>query len=243
MDPIIKAATELVEEHGEDFTIDQLVKAAGVSRSTIYRRHGGRDGVVAKLVEQGVDVSTQAGARERVLGAVGQLVGVEGRLDATVDEIAAAAGVSAMSVFRIFGDKTSLLREFVDEVTPRRITLPTLADGDAPMADVLGRVARATLQFARAHPGLIRIGFTSWRDHEALFSLNAQQGSTRQALVTYMEARIAAGQIDAANAGAPAAYFAAMLIAEAMIAPAMGDALDTDAAADRVVERFLRAFS
>jgi AcrR family transcriptional regulator len=46
---VLRAARELVTEHGERFSIGALARRAGVSRATVYNRYGAKAGVLDAL--------------------------------------------------------------------------------------------------------------------------------------------------------------------------------------------------
>ena len=65
---IVEAARRLIDEKGENFTTQELIKEAGVALQTFYRHFGSKDelllAVLEENVEQGVDEMEAIAARE-----------------------------------------------------------------------------------------------------------------------------------------------------------------------------------
>jgi TetR/AcrR family transcriptional regulator, mexJK operon transcriptional repressor len=88
--------------------------------------------------------------REVVLEAAGALFLGQGYAQTTMDQVAARAGVSKMTVYSHFGSKEGLFRAFVTGLCERLLAplaTPTLAAGppEATLHDFAGRVVRAML--------------------------------------------------------------------------------------------------
>src|SRR4029450_11529558 len=104
----------------EGLTMERLAKATGRSRATVYRQSGVRDALLDALAAKGTDVGDRADARERILRAAREVFAKAGFEAASVEEIASAANVGVVTVYRHFGDKDGLVTAFVDELGPRR---------------------------------------------------------------------------------------------------------------------------
>src|SRR5690348_12192315 len=96
---VLQAARVLLERD-RAASLHDVASAAGVSRATVYRLFGSRDGLL-----QALDIEPDPGARQRVLGAALELVGRDGLTRLSMDEVAAAAGVSRASLYRLFPGK------------------------------------------------------------------------------------------------------------------------------------------
>src|SRR6266498_2074802 len=92
------ARTTLAGDRGA--SLHDVAAAAGVSRATIYRLFGSRDGLL-----QALDLEPDPGTRQRVLAAALDLVGRDGLARLSMDEVAATAGVSRASLYRLFPGK------------------------------------------------------------------------------------------------------------------------------------------
>jgi AcrR family transcriptional regulator len=144
-----------VVRSGELPTVAAVAARAGVSRGTVYRRFADREALLGALVATGrLETHPLAGreARERILDAVGEMLGRQGLSSTTIEDVARKAEVGAVTVYRHFGDRHGLFRAFVAERTPRRLAATSATSGD-PVAD-LTTLTRETLAFARDYRGL-----------------------------------------------------------------------------------------
>ena len=94
----------------------------------------------------------------RILGAAEQLFATHGFAKTTVDEIAAAAGVSKGLVYDHYPSKEALLGAVWDRLVAawtEAVRSTKLADGS--IADAIGEVLRVSLEYVRANPLLRRI--------------------------------------------------------------------------------------
>ena len=105
---ILDSARRLLERDPSATTVDEIATAAGVSRATFYRVIGSRGDLLEEL---GVEPDPAAG--ERILNAAAEMVGHGGLGSLSMDELAAAAGVSRASLYRLFPGKAALFRELV----------------------------------------------------------------------------------------------------------------------------------
>ncbi len=94
-------------------SIATISAGAGVSRATFYRYFRSR----AELHEA-LDIEPDPGARERILDAAVDLLERDGLVRLSMDELAAAAGVSRASVYRIFPGKAALFRALMETNSP-----------------------------------------------------------------------------------------------------------------------------
>jgi AcrR family transcriptional regulator len=99
--------------------------------------------------------------RRRVLDAAAALFAERGVAAVTVDDVAAAAGVGRMTLYRRFGDKGGLARALLGEqerdLQQQVLTgSPPLGPG-APPAERLAAFVAAYLRFCDAHLDLVRL--------------------------------------------------------------------------------------
>ncbi|WP_165795165.1 TetR family transcriptional regulator [Deinococcus koreensis] len=155
-------------------TMDRLAEHLGVSRATLYRRHGGRAGLL-KLLDEGVPADD---TRTRILRAAAEVLGSHGLLGSTMEQIAQQAGVGVATVYRQFGDKEALVGAVVEELTPRGV-LRTLEQ--APTDDLRGELTalvRAGLEGLAQTGGLIRLSLFG-SDAERAYLERVRHGTER----------------------------------------------------------------
>ncbi len=133
-------------------SLDEVARAAGVSRATVYRQFGSRQGLL-----QALGLEQEAGSRERVLAAALELLDRDGLGRLSMDEVAAAAGVSRASLYRLFPGKPALFREVLREYAPlEAIRAVVESMRDRPADEVVPEAARTAARTMRERVGLIR---------------------------------------------------------------------------------------
>jgi AcrR family transcriptional regulator len=166
---LLDAALAVVRS-GADLTIAAVAARTGVSRGTVYRRYADREALLCALVATGrLEEAPLAGrdARERILDAVGVLLGRQGLGAMTIEDVAQEAETGTVTVYRHFGDRDGLLHAFVAERSPRRLATSAVPSGD-PVAD-LTVLTRETLTFVRDNRGLFLLMLS--QDPEAVAML------------------------------------------------------------------------
>ncbi|KIG18470.1 hypothetical protein DB30_00755 [Enhygromyxa salina] len=241
---IIEAARALANTDGVgSLTMNAVARRAGISRATLYRRFASKDALLDQLRAGGVELDEPASARERILQAMHQRVGVQGDLNVTIEEIAQLAGVSVMSVYRSFGDRDALMTTFLDQLSPREGALRRISTGK-PIEEVLGYVARAGITMAERSPGLLLAAMTDSSAAASLQRLRDSNKTTRKVLATYFKAASARGELVNEHPNVLVAYWMAMTLAEPVFLRRMDpDAtINIEASATRVVNAFLAAY-
>jgi AcrR family transcriptional regulator len=116
---ILAAATRLAAQG--KLSLRAVAEAAGVSRQAVHYHFSGLAGLRRELAGAGVAGVAGAGVRpktrERILEAAERLLARPGADDASVDAIAAEAGVSKGAVYHHFHDRASLLRAVARRVS------------------------------------------------------------------------------------------------------------------------------
>lgn len=136
-------------------TVADLADAAGVSRATLYRLFGSREALLEAL-----ELEPAASTRQRVLEAALELVGREGLARLSMDDVAAAAGVSRASLYRLFPGKAALFHELVRVYSPIEAVLAMLDRlGDRPPEEVVPELARTMARALAGRLGVLRILF------------------------------------------------------------------------------------
>lgn len=148
---VLQAARVLLERD-RTVSLHDVANAAGVSRATVYRLFGSRDGLL-----QALDIEPDPDARQRVLRAALELVGRDGLSRLSMDEVAAAAGVSRASLYRLFPGKAALFRELLVTFSPIETIVETVERlRDRPPDEVMPTVARAAARTLAGRVGIVR---------------------------------------------------------------------------------------
>jgi AcrR family transcriptional regulator len=117
----VVAAARRACADGRQPTMDDVAVAAGVAVRTLYRLFGSRD---ALLREAGC--APEPSSRQRILDTALEQVGRRGLAELSMDELAATAGVSRATLYRLFPGKSALFGELIHAFSPWE-----------PVADVL----------------------------------------------------------------------------------------------------------
>jgi len=131
--------------------MDEFAAAAGVGVRTLYRLFGSRE---ALLREAGC--LPEPGSRQRILDAALEQVGRRGLAELSMDDLAAAAGVSRATVYRLFPGKSALFGELIRAFSPWEPVaevIDALPDGDP--RDVVPAVAQAIAEAMQDRVGLL----------------------------------------------------------------------------------------
>lgn len=133
-------------------SLHEIAGAAGVSRATIYRLFGSREELL-----QAIDLEPDPDARQRVLAAAVELVGRDGLARLSMDEVAAAAGLSRASLYRLFPGKAALFRELLLAFSPVEAIVATVERlRDRPPEEVVPEMARAAARTLAGRAGIVR---------------------------------------------------------------------------------------
>ena len=148
----VLAAARVALERDRGASLQDVAGAAGVSRATMYRLFGSREGLL-----QALELEPDPDTRERVLAAAVELVGRDGLGRLSMDEVAAAAGVSRASLYRLFPGKAALFRELLVAYSPVEAIVETIERlRDRPPEEVVPEVARAAARALDGRAGIVR---------------------------------------------------------------------------------------
>ena len=157
-DDALAAAARIVSREGPTaLTVTRVARETGLSRATLYRRGKSREAMLDALETGGADVGDRSDARTRILTAAKEEFGRVGFDAATVEQIAAVAGVGAATLYRHFGDKEGLIAAFLDELTPRRVLREVAARSSGDLERDLTELAETMLTGMRDDAPLVRL--------------------------------------------------------------------------------------
>jgi AcrR family transcriptional regulator len=157
----LTAATHASNRHGprqgqeEDglvgLSMDELATRAGVSRATLYRLFGSQQQLLHEL-----GLQPPPTVRSRILDTALELVGRHGLAELSMDELAATAGVSRATLYRLVPGKEALFAELVRRFSPFEPIAAVLQTmGERPPAEVIPAIAQAMAAAMDGHIGLL----------------------------------------------------------------------------------------
>jgi AcrR family transcriptional regulator len=202
----LTAAREAGHEQGQGddqrgltgLSMDELAATAGVSRATLYRLFGSQQHLLQEL-----GLQAPPKMRGRVLDVALELVGHHGLAELSMDELAATAGVSRATLYRLFPGKDALFAELVRRFSPFEpiaAVLETMAD--RPPAEVIPAVAQAMAAAMDGHLGLLlQLLLEVSRSHPDRHAGPDSQQDAVQAMRTlplvahYLDQQMAAGRL------------------------------------------------
>ncbi|HAW10938.1 MAG: helix-turn-helix domain-containing protein [Candidatus Dormibacteria bacterium] len=169
----------------------ELAREAGVSRATLYRCIPSR-GELFRLLEVEPDPS----ARDRVLEEAVTLFGQRGLAALSMEELAARAGISRASLYRLFPGKPALFREVVRAHSPFIPVARAIAEhAGEPPERVMPVLAREIVRSTWGRTGLFRVLLLeiSGPDADAELARELALSETIGPLVAYVAGQMESG--------------------------------------------------
>jgi AcrR family transcriptional regulator len=235
-------------------SMDQLAVRAGVSRATLYRLFGNQQHLLHEL-----GLIPPPTLRSRILDTALELVGRHGLAELSMDELAATAGVSRATLYRLFPGKEALFAELVRSFSPFEPIAAVLETmGDRPPAEVIPAIAQAMAAAMDGHIGLLlQLLFEVSRsdpDHHAGADANqdaAQAMRTLPLVAGYLDQQMAAGHLRRmdpvlamqALAGPIVMHLLMQASAQSQSSAGHGLALPLEGVVDELVGLWLRAMT
>lgn len=186
-----------------------------------------------------------------ILEAAKQLFTQHGFDGVSMDQIAAAAGVSKLTVYSHFGDKDALflaaVRAKCEEVMPPELYLAALK---GPLREQLTEIARAFFGLITSQEALSmhRMMLTESSDpHARQMFWEAGPKQVKAAFAQFLDSRIEAGELVVPDVTRAASQFFCLLKGELHMRMASGlcgkpEPAEVDAHIDATVDLFLRAY-
>ena len=134
-------------------TVEHIAAAAGTTKSAFYREFESRAALLDAL-----RLEPEPAARERILRAALDMVGAAGLTALSMDELAAKAGVSRATLYRLFPGKPALFIGLVHTYSPLEpVSRIAIAMQDQPPEVVMPELARTAYRVI-AGPGAPGLG-------------------------------------------------------------------------------------
>jgi len=183
-----------VEDGLAGLSMDELAVRAGVYRATLYRLFSSQQHLLQEL-----GLQPPPTVRSRILDTALELVGRHGLAELSMDELAATAGVSRATLYRLVPGKEALFAELVRRFSPFEPIAAVLETmGDRPPAEVIPAIAQAMAAAMDGHIGLLlQLLFELSRsdpDHHAGGDA-AQAMRTLPLVAGYLDQQMAAGRL------------------------------------------------
>jgi AcrR family transcriptional regulator len=178
-------------------TVAQFAEAAGVSRASFYRAFESR-----RALLQALAVDPEPAPGERILEAALVMIGAQGLSALSMDELAARAGVSRATLYRLFPGKPALFTSVIRAYSPLEpVSRLAIAMKDEPPERLMPEIARTVYRTVYGS-GEPRIGLL----RAVLFEVSSlspdAEESAREAMRTifgsvgvYVMAQMAAGRL------------------------------------------------
>src|SRR5215216_6771247 len=195
----LTATTDTRHDQGQEglaeLSMDELATKAGVSRATLYRLFGSQQNLLQEL---GLEPPPKV--RGGILDTALELVGRHGLAELSMDELAAQAGVSRATLYRLVPGKEALFAELVRTFSPFEPIAAVLETmGERPPAEVIPTIAQAMAAAMDGHIGLLLqllFEFARHPDGGRATSEDAIQGLRTLPLVAgYLDQQMAAGRL------------------------------------------------
>lgn len=189
----VLAAARRLCANGRQPTMDEVARAAGVAVRTLYRLFGSRQ---ALLREAGC--TPEPTARQRILDSALDQLGRYGLAKLAMDDLAATAGVSRATLYRLFPGKSALFDALIREFSPWDPVADVIdAMPQGRPEEVMPAVAQAIAQALYGRAGmLLRIVFELTQgDPDSAEGMRHAMARGLPNLVEYLNIQMEAGRL------------------------------------------------
>lgn len=137
---------------GEQPSVNEIARAAGLSRTTFYRTFPSRSELFAEL-----QLEPEPDTRQRVLDAACQLLQSQTLAELSMDQLASAAHISRANLYRLFPGKSALFRAILLAYSPFEPVM-ALFDrmGDRPPEELIPQLVLTAYRTVAGRTGIAR---------------------------------------------------------------------------------------
>ena len=225
---------------GRHPTMEEVATAAGVTARTLYRVFGSRQ---ALLREAGCTPAPNA--RDQILEAALELVGRHGLAELSMDDLAAAAGVSRATLYRLFPGKSALFVGLLRAYSPWEPVADAIeAMPDAGPEEVLPAVGQAMADAMAGRTGLLmRIVLELLKgDPDTSEGVRHSLARGLPDLIQYLGAQMAAGRVRRMHPVLAFQLLAGPIVAHLLTRPLAETLIGFDVPSSEVVEQIVDAW-
>lgn len=241
----VVAAARRACADGRQPTMEEVAAAAGVAVRTLYRLFGSRQ---ALLSEAGCTPARTA--RELILEAALELVGRHGLAELSMDDLAAAAGVSRATVYRLFPGKPALFGALIRTYSPWEAVADVIdAMPEGSPDEVMPAVGRAIADAMEGRTGLLlRMVFELLKgDPDTAEGMRHGMARGLPDLVGYLAGQMEAGRLRRMHPIVALQLLAGPVLAHLLTRPlaesAVGFRVPSNEVVDQIVDAWLRAMA
>lgn len=216
---ILQAAEALLHDSAVPFTMDALAEKTGLSRATLYRQIGSKKALLQLLTaKHGLKNLNQPDTHSRILQAARTLFGQYGLMTPTMEQIANEAGVGVATVYRHFGDRRTLLKNFVANFQPRLPTNAAQSSGD--LTTDLIQMVQSMIQFILQNQDMVRLSFTHATEVQAVLTeIRPFQERSLVRVAAFLQSQMDAGNLQPIDPRQAATALLGMVLSFSLIMP------------------------
>lgn len=237
---VMSAAREVLADDAAA-PVARIADRAGVSRATFYRHFGSRDSLL-----RSVELEPQPPVESRILVAAKDMLVRESLDQLSMEKLAAAAGVSRGTLYRIVPGKAALLQRLIEVYSPFEAVRSIIAaHREDPPHVVFPLIGRAIVGVSGERLGLMRAVFheVTAGSGPAIEGMRPLLQGMLGVLTEYIAAQISVGRIQPMHPLLALQAFVGPIFFHLMTRPAVerivGLPVDPEAAVDQLVSASL----
>jgi AcrR family transcriptional regulator len=225
--------------------MEELAEAAGVTVRTLYRLFGSRQALLREA-----ECTPKPETRQVILEAALELVGRQGLAELSMDDLAAAAGVSRATLYRLFPGKSALFGALVRTYSPWEAIVDVIEamPGGTP-DEVVPAIGLAMASAMEGRMGLLLRVVTELVKGDPDTLAGAAHGMARGLpdLVRYLDEQMRAGRLRRMHPIVACQLLAGPIVAHLLTRPLAesfpGFTLPSNEVVEQIVGAWLRAMA